>query len=70
MERGEERPGLHLEGAAGDLRDAIGDGDAVARLQLQGPQDQQAQGALDQVARPAHARLLSVINIGDLYHSR
>src|SRR6185436_6152800 len=51
---GEERARLHHEGAPRDLLDAMGDGHAVFLAQGQGLQDQQIQGALQQVGRGRH----------------
>ena len=47
MERGEQRARLDLERALGGLKDALGDGDAVQRLQFERSKNEQVQGAFD-----------------------
>src|SRR5690606_12143191 len=49
MDRGEQRARVALEDAARDLLDAAGDAEAVERLETEGLEDQQVQGALDHV---------------------
>ena len=49
LQRGQQRAGIDLEGAAGDLLDAARDAEAVQGRQAQRLEDQQVQGALDDV---------------------
>jgi hypothetical protein len=41
-----ERSGRDLQHLAGDLQDALGDGEAVLRLERQRPEDEEIQRAL------------------------
>ena len=49
LQGGEEGAGVHLEDVAGDLLDPAGDAEAVQRREAQGLEDEQVQGALDDV---------------------
>src|SRR5262249_35642513 len=54
MGRREERARLDLERAARDLRDALGDREAVPRLEGQGAEDEEVEGSLQQFGAALH----------------
>src|SRR5688572_17634208 len=63
VQRRKQRSGLDVEGAPGDLLDALGNADAVARLELERPQDQQAESALEDFGRLRHGVGLNIDNL-------
>src|SRR5579862_4949150 len=63
MQRRIKRAVADLQHFARNLSQTLADRPAVERLQRQNFQDQQGQGALNQVRRTAHAVLLSITEI-------
>lgn len=61
MESGKERAGFDLKGAAGDLFDATGDGEAVKLGQGQGLEDEHVERAEEQVGLVGRHFLGSVV---------
>jgi len=49
VESGEKRTGPNHKHAAGDALDAVGNADAVKRAELEGTEDQEIEGALQEV---------------------
>src|SRR5690242_18908034 len=49
MQGGEERPGLDLEDAAGHQADAAGDAESVELAAVEGAEDEEVEGALEEV---------------------
>src|SRR5437016_5322075 len=49
MERGKEGAGFDLKRAAGDLRDAVGNGYSVPRLKLEGAENQEVESAFQEL---------------------
>jgi putative transposase len=56
MQRRKQRARLHAEGPAGQLTDAIGNGNTMERSQLQGPQYEQIERATQQISLVASLR--------------
>src|SRR5689334_25396302 len=59
VERGIERPVAHLEHVGGQVLEALADRPSVRGLERDDLEDEEIECALDEVLRPAHARLLS-----------
>src|SRR5215470_16581037 len=73
LQRGQERAGIDLKHAAGDLLDPPGDAKAMHGLQTQGFEDQHIEGALNDVSigcvhRPI--RLLQLILVIKMWRAR
>src|SRR5215813_9591492 len=62
LQRGQERAGVDLKHAAGDLLDPPGDAEAVHGLQAQGFENQHIEGALNDVSVGCGHRLLDYCN--------
>src|SRR5215212_1344726 len=61
MQRRVERPLLHLQHLARDLLDPLRDRPAMRRLEREGLQDQEIEGALHEIGRSAHMPRLSTM---------